>query len=562
MSGDTAHVARPPAEPTRAAAAFLAHAARAVHGRHDVHEVLAWVADAALAMTGASSAGVCLLGHQTGVRAPLWSTAGTTAPGLEALGDLRRLAPLAPAVAGVEVVRVDLGDVLPHLAWRDLLAVPVVDGDGDPQAVLLVASDEASAFDDDHELPLVALAAHLGVALENRAAMARLADLEASRREVVHSLQDAVRPPRPTVAATELGVHYVASDPSAPTGGDLYDWIVLPSGDLHVAVVDIMGKGVAATKDAVAVTHALRLLVLDGCPLERVVTRADAIVTAQNPDLVATVIVGRYSPATGRMQLVGAGHPPALLVTEEGVTEVAAPGIPIGWPGAGSHGIVTLDLQRSDTIVLYTDGLIETTKDIVAGLEALAAVAAETAEYPAPHLARVLVERTLAGLARHDDSLALVLRRRTPPEEGGRPVLRPFEYRFTPNAANVPLARHFLKDWLERLPAGETETDDLLLVATELCANAVRHATGRPGGVSLRVQAEGVDVVLEVEDDGRGLTWDDDPDDELPDPESEAGRGLFLVRALTDEVHVERGAGRTVVRCVKCAVIAAEAALR
>ena len=57
-------------------------------------------------------------------------------------------------------------------------------------------------------------------------------------------------------------------------------WVVLPDGTLHVAVIDIMGKGVAATKDALAVTHALRLLALDGCPLETLVSRADELALA------------------------------------------------------------------------------------------------------------------------------------------------------------------------------------------------------------------------------------------------------------------------------------------
>ncbi len=61
---------------------------------------------------------------------------------------------------------------------------------------------------------------------------------------------------------------YLAADQQASTGGDLYDWVLLPDGTLHLAVVDVMGKGVAAIKAAVAVTHALRLLVLDGVPLD------------------------------------------------------------------------------------------------------------------------------------------------------------------------------------------------------------------------------------------------------------------------------------------------------
>ncbi len=355
---------------------------------------------------------------------------------------------------------------------------------------------------------------------------------------------------------TELGVFYLAADQQASTGGDLYDWVLLPDGSLHLAVVDVMGKGVAATKDAVAVTHALRLLVLDGVPLDRVIARADTLVTAQNPELVATLMIGRYDPATGDLQLAGGGHPPLLVVSDGEARWVDVGGIPIGFPGAGSDGVVLVELGRSDTAIFYTDGLIESTKDIIKGLDALARFAGETADYPAAPLARALVERSLAGAVRNDDSLALVLRRRSPPPATKRVPISPFEYRFTPSTAAVPLARHFLEDWLVRVPVERADAGDLLLVASELAANAVRHASGQTGSVSLRASVQGSDVMLELEDDGGEPMPLPGPADQLPDGLAERGRGLFLVRALVDQLDSQVVDGRTLIRAVRRAVVA------
>ena len=107
----------------------------------------------------------------------------------------------------------------------------------------------------DDEVATEALAAHLGVALDNELRLTRMTELQEIQREIVHQLEEAVRPPMPAVEAAELGIHYLPADPSAPTGGDLHDWLVLPDGDLFLAVVDVMGKGVAATKEALAVTE-------------------------------------------------------------------------------------------------------------------------------------------------------------------------------------------------------------------------------------------------------------------------------------------------------------------
>jgi anti-sigma regulatory factor (Ser/Thr protein kinase) len=120
------------------------------------------------------------------------------------------------------------------------------------------------------------------------------------------------------------------------------------------------------------------------------------------------------------------------------------------------------------------------------------------------------------------------------------------------------LVRSLLADWLVRQPLDPVEVDDLVLVASELCANAVRAASGAPGALSLRAQVEGDAVVLEVEDDGSGL--DRAPDgvdpEDVPDPAAEQGRGLYLVAALTDDLEVRRDGGRTVVRACKRAVVA------
>ncbi|MFN2607189.1 MAG: SpoIIE family protein phosphatase [Acidimicrobiales bacterium] len=551
-----------PASIESAALDLLASAAAAVHGPSPVADKLAWVISAARETTGAP----------VGVYLDLRSGTGpaTTAQGASAT-DAERFA--RPAVkdlvdrADPECATARGGDLATDPRYRSFLhragladdasslVAPVRAGDGPLHGVLMLAGPGPGRFRPEEEAGAVALAAHLGVALDNLETVTRLTELQAAQREVVHQLQEAVRPPMPEADGVELGVHYLPADPGAPTGGDLYDWLVLPNGDLHLAVVDVMGKGVAATKDAVGVTHALRLLALDGCSMDRLVARAGALVTAQNPDLVATVQVLRYRPADGSVQLAGGGHPPALVVSGEGdVRLVYAAGMAIGWPGQGSNEVVTFLLDRRETIVLYTDGLIEATKDVLAGLDSLTEAAAQTAQYPATHLARALVQRALSGAQRRDDSLALVLRRRSPAVAATVRRVAPFEYRFSPSTATIPLSRHLFADWLEGLAVDDSDRLDLLLVVSELCSNAVRHASGAFGALALRAWAQGDDVIVEVEDDGAGFELEGRYDDELPDPEAERGRGLYVVEALTDETTVTRRGDRTIVRAVRRAV--------
>jgi len=375
----------------------------------------------------------------------------------------------------------------------------------------------------------------------------RLTELEEAQREVVDQLQEAVRPPMPIVPGTELGVHYLPADERAPTGGDLYDWQLLPNGDLHLAVVDVLGKGVAATKDAMAVTSVLRMLTLEGCPLDALMARADALVGAQNTDLVATTLVARFTPSTGRLLLAGAGHPPALVITARGeVHQLVAPGIALGWPDAGSFSVLEWRLGRDDTLVLYTDGLVEATKDIVAGLDALSTAAEAAAEYPAGKLARVLVERSLSGAQRRDDSVALVLRRRCGLTDGADPAREMFERRLAPAPERVAATRRDLGVWLARAGLPDDMHDDVVLVASELVTNAVRVARSE---VRLRAHLEVDGVTLEVEDDGVDeLRW---PRTHRFNPWAENGRGLLIVEELTGDIAVFSDSDGTVVRCAR-----------
>lgn len=534
----------------------LADAAEALHAERDLARLLAWAASAARQLAGADDGAYVALPAEG---RPQWTTAEAAGSNLEQLGDPRTIDALAPAALGERPLQLDLDaeGVLPAGVrsavepFRWLLATPVTAAEGTPHGLLLVGGKEGEP-EPSVEVHLASLARHLGVAIDNHTA---LAALEATQRAVVYQLQDAVLPPPPVLPNTELGRSYSGADARLSTGGDLYDWAVLPDGGLHFAIVDIMGKGVAATKDALAVTHVLRLLVLDGCPLKDVVRRADAILSAQNPELVATLIVGRYDPSTGRVHLAGGGHPPALLISDHGARELFAPGIPIGWPGAGSHGVIDATLGHGDSLVLYTDGLIESTRDIVAGLAALTQHAIDTASYPADSQARALIDRTLTGASRHDDSLAMVLRRRGAPVASEVRPLRPLEYTLSSVAA-LAQARHHLADWLRYQPVAQADAQDLLLVASELCSNGLRHASSNPDSVVLRAWVEGTDVILEVEDDGSGLVLPERVDD-IPDPEAERGRGLYLVSALTDQLEVETSADGTRVRCTKRSVVLA-----
>jgi sigma-B regulation protein RsbU (phosphoserine phosphatase) len=224
-------------------------------------------------------------------------------------------------------------------------------------------------------------------------------------------LQQAIHPPVPELFDPELGVRYVPAD-EASAGGDSYDWQVLADGSLHLAVIDVVGKGLSAVRDALTITHALRLLAISGAPVENLIESADHLLAGTYPEMAATIVVARYDPPTGALIIANGGHPPPLLIEPDGITSyLETPGRALGWPQAGSDEAIAVSLARGAAVVFYTDGLIEAHRDIEGGLDTLRKFGSELAGVPADELARTLVPRILADADRHDDTLAVTLRR-------------------------------------------------------------------------------------------------------------------------------------------------------
>jgi PAS domain-containing protein len=200
---------------------------------------------------------------------------------------------------------------------------------------------------------LRAVAQQCAVALERAVAFER-------ERTVADTLTVGLRPPRlPVLAGVEFSA-YGSGGSSHAVGGDWYDAILLPGGDVAIAVGDVMGHGIAAASGMGQLRSALRALALaDAAPAE-VLTGLDRLVERDESIELATVIYAVLDPSTGHMRLGDAGHLPLVRVPTSGKSELIDAGTgttPIGVtePRYGRD----LQLAPGDTIVVFTDGLVE-----------------------------------------------------------------------------------------------------------------------------------------------------------------------------------------------------------
>jgi serine phosphatase RsbU (regulator of sigma subunit) len=259
------------------------------------------------------------------------------------------------------------------------------------------------------------LAAHAGVAL---AAVARTVELERredTMRRVAERLQDALLPKLPDVPQTMLAVRYRAAAREARVGGDFYDVFTLPDGRVLIVVGDVVGKGVEAAGRTSRITQTLRALALQGVALEDMLWAADSQVMWQDPEIMATVWCGLYEPATGEVEFASLGHPPALLLrSEQDAIRLELEGLPLGMRDLAPTPPETRNrkLEARDLLVLYTDGVVEASGDLLAGMDALLAAVASRRDEPLAVIVDEALDDLLTGAGHRDDAVLLLLRRR------------------------------------------------------------------------------------------------------------------------------------------------------
>jgi hypothetical protein len=205
----------------------------------------------------------------------------------------------------------------------------------------------------------------LADALVSRAAVAiDNARLYTRERASALALQRGLLPRQvPEVAGVELAYQYAPAQTAAEVGGDWFDVIPLSPKRCALIVGDVTGHDMRAASLMGQLRTATRTLAtLDLTPSE-VLTRLDQIACdLTDEETAATCVYAVHDAATGDWEIARAGHPlPAVIRPGESPAFLdLPPGLPLGLGiGRCQYQTTVLRLPRHSTVVLYTDGLIE-----------------------------------------------------------------------------------------------------------------------------------------------------------------------------------------------------------
>ncbi|MFF8260910.1 SpoIIE family protein phosphatase [Streptomyces virginiae] len=441
----------------------------------------------------------------------------------------------------------------------------------------MAAFKQPASFSPDERSVLTTVARMLAQALQ-RAGVAE------SERELTTGLQRSMMPQLgPEIPGMRIAARYVPTGGGLQVGGDWYDMIPLPSGRFALVIGDVQGHDVRAAGLMGQLRIAVRAYASEGHRPDAVLSRASrflaGLCTSQEPGSeedpdaqsprFATCLYVECDPETGTLEAARAGHPdPAVRMTDGTVLmRPTAGGLPLGIVPDTDYPTTRFTLEPGETMMLCTDGLIETgghdldtgwarLRAVLEGgthevgghepghLEALADLLVQAVHGPSSH-------HTTGPLAdRREDDIAVVLLWRegagcgcgTPSAHPVRPTRRTMLTVAQAEPERIAGARRqvreLLHDW-----ADEEQVDSAVLMVSEMVTNVLTHTDG-----DALLVAEAVGELGE-----RRLRVEvADPSDELPHKRhpgemASSGRGVLLTEMLADAWGVDpRGEGKSI----------------
>ena len=412
------------------------------------------------------------------------------------------------------------------------LSVPLT-ANGEVIGVMTFVDGPGRLFEADDVSLATEVASRAGVALSNATRFQR-------EHVVADVLQRAVLPDSlPEVEGLLLDAEYRAGVAGTYAGGDWYDVFELNRDLVFFSVGDVMGKGAPAAALMGQVRSAIRAYAVSGLSPTEVLSSLDRLFDTLIEDRVVTAVVGTITPSTGRVVLSNAGHPPPLVVRADGSatycpmerTLLIAAGLS-GAPRPRDEVV----LDRGDSLIMYSDGLIERRGELIThGMERLANTATAIARAGWPDNPAVTFASMLSIEERTDDIVVLCLNytgiseeRISAPAVGttrdGMSTLH-----LEPVVESTPVARHWVAAHLRDLPAEVTGCAALL--TSELVTNAVLHAA-TPLCVTLHILPDRIRV--DVADGNPAF-----PSIKEYGADAATGRGLTLFNTLASNWGVQ-----------------------
>jgi serine phosphatase RsbU (regulator of sigma subunit) len=215
----------------------------------------------------------------------------------------------------------------------------------------------------------------------------------------------------PEISSYKFSAHYT---PAQEVGGDFYDFIHLDRRRTGVVIGDVSGKGVPAALYMAKLGSDLRTLAFTEKDPSSAIEKLNSLLAERSRrGMFATLLYIELEPESGKLTISNAGHlPPLIKKTDGTVTKLAtAGGSPLGILAGMKFGQETAALDPGDTVILYTDGIIEAmnAKEELYGYERFEALVKKSSPDPDMLKSAIIDDvNRFTGLSPQHDDMTLV----------------------------------------------------------------------------------------------------------------------------------------------------------
>ena len=206
--------------------------------------------------------------------------------------------------------------------------------------------------------------------------------------------------------------------PAEIVGGDFFDFIAVSERIWGVAIADASGHGLPAALQVRDVYTGLRMGVARDFKIVRTIERLNRIIHQSRMTTKFVSLFYGEIEEEGNFIYVNAGHPPPLHFHAKGCTTLKQTGMVLGPSASAAYSRGFLSLEKGDSLLLYTDGMIEATdgRGREFGIEKLKKAFLTLRERPAAEITRALIDRLSefsGGRPPEDDRTVVVVKHMT-----------------------------------------------------------------------------------------------------------------------------------------------------
>ncbi|MCP4567874.1 MAG: SpoIIE family protein phosphatase [FCB group bacterium] len=431
---------------------------------------------------------------------------------------------------------------------RSLIASPIMSKQAAIGVIVILNKEDGGGFGEIDGRNLEMIGRFTSVAIENANLLAESLEKQKLEHELdlAREVQTTFLPEEVNIPGLKIASTYI---PARRVGGDYYDLIPISDTKLFFLLGDVTNKGAPAALVMTSVYSIVRAYITSGRPIvvKEIISHLNNVLCdhiIKGRGMFITLFMACVDLETGLMEYCNGGHPPALFYrASTGNVIHLKPGGPLVGQFTDMEYISTqMKIDRGDRIFCYTDGLIEAEDNhgqlySMSRLEQFFRAGIELPPERFNRLVKEEIDRYAQGADEDsvDDFTTLIIDCVTTGANIGT-----YEFEYPSSLDSLEPMYSALEGIFAKHQIPFEVAHPFRVAVSEAVTNAITHAHREDHTKIIRLSIELNDeqIAADINDEGGANQIKASQFELHRHPDAESGRGLGIIKKLSDEVEL------------------------